>query len=155
MGGDGRAGGIVIFHRWTRRDTITTLLYVSLGLMVGRGVGLLAQPKIPNDRPYHLVTVVELALGKVRQTHIHVEAWVTYTLTEEDGDEHIRGCDSKDVKDMDRTRCAVFECIPELPCTKPPIGSHISVDGIARFDKENGHRWSEVHPVEHLTILKP
>src|SRR5207247_1927153 len=105
------------------------------------------------SRPYHPVSLRDLALGKVRQTHVHVEAWCTYTLKEEDGDEHIRGCDAPDVVGMQRDRCAVFECIPEIPCIIPPIGSHFAADCITRFDKENGHRWQECHPVEKLTLL--
>lgn len=106
------------------------------------------------SRPYHVVALADLALGKVRQTHVQVEGFVTYTTVEADGDLHIRLCDSAEVKGMARDRCIVAECIPELPCEKPPLGARVAVEGVSRFDKENGHKWSEVHPVEKLTVLQ-
>ena len=114
-----------------------------------------AQGAEESGRPYHVVKLVDLALGKVRQTHVHVEGFVTYIKKEADGDLHIRVCDDPKVPDMQRARCVVCECVPELPCTKPSIGAHVAVEGISRFDKENGHRWNEVHVVEKLTVLNP
>jgi hypothetical protein len=93
-------------------------------------------------------------------THVEVKGFVTYTVKEADGDTHIRLCDSANIKTMDRKRCVVAECIPLLPCTKPPLGAHVQVDGISRFDAEGAcaagaeHCWWEVHPVENLTVLK-
>lgn len=107
----------------------------------------------PASRPYHPVALRDLALGKVRQTHVHVEGWVTYVVTEEDGDLHVRLCDSPKVEGMQRDRCVVVECIPELPCVRPRVGAHVAVEGISRCDKENGHRWNEVHPCEKMTVL--
>lgn len=107
------------------------------------------------SRVYHPVALRDLALGKVRQMHVQVEGFVTYIKTEEDGDLHVRLCDSADVQDMQRDRCVVVECIPELPCARPKIGAHLAVEGISRFDKENGHRWNEVHPCEKMTVLAP
>jgi hypothetical protein len=109
---------------------------------------------VEEARAYHVVNLVDLALQKVRQTHVHVEGFVTYVAHEADGDTHIRLCDSKDVPDMERGRCIVVECIPELPCERPPIGSKVAVEGVARYDKENGHKWSEVHPCEKLTVIQ-
>jgi len=105
-------------------------------------------------RPYHQVPLDDLALGKVRQTHVEVRGFVTYELREEDGDLHIRICDSLAYLGMDRSHCIVAECIPELPCEKPPAASRVIVQGISRFDHENGHKWYEVHPVEKLTIVQ-
>ena len=106
------------------------------------------------SRPYHPVALVDLALGKVRQTHVQTEGYVTYIAHEADGDLHIRICDSPEVKEMTRTRCIVAECIPALPCAQPKIGAHVHVQGISRFDKENGHRWNELHPLETIKEIQ-
>lgn len=98
-------------------------------------------------RSYHEVTIAALAAGHVRHTHVVVEGYVSYVRFEEDGDLHIRLCDAPDVKGMNRHRCVIAECIPELPCPPPDIGSKVAVAGIGRFDRENGHKWGEIHPV--------
>lgn len=79
-------------------------------------------------------------------THIAVTGYVTYTALEDDGDLHIRLCDSPSVVGMDKTRCIIAECIPALPCTRPAKGNKIVVRGISRRDPEHG--WNETHPVE-------
>lgn len=103
---------------------------------------------IPAERVYHQVTVASLAGGKVRQTHVEVEGFVTYVRTEPDGDLHIRLCDSPKVQGMNREHCIVAECIPALPCPAPSVGQKVAVHGISRWDRENGHNWAEVHPIE-------
>jgi len=125
----------------------------------------LAFAKKPS-RKYWPHTIAELAAEDPHawhkmHTHVHVEGFVTYTVTEADGDTHIRLCDSPTVLVMDRWRCIVAECIPALPCAKPKVGQRAAVEGISRFDAEGGcvpraqHCWWEVHPVEKLTILGP
>lgn len=86
------------------------------------------------------------------RTHLSVTGFLTYRKLEEDGDTHLRICETK-VEGMDRRWCIVAECIPSLPCKVPVLGSRIRVEGVSRFDAENGHRWFEIHPVEHLEVL--
>lgn len=125
----------------------------ALGLIMLLWVPLVLFAAEEPGRPYHVVALKDLALGKVRQTHVHVEGWVTYVKKEADGDLHIRVCEDPKIPDMQRADCVVCECIPELPCEKPAIGSKVSVEGISRFDKENGHKWWEVHPIEKLEVM--
>lgn len=123
---------------------------MSLRPLVALGLLLTASGAIAQDAPdrqYHQVELRALAAGKVRRTHVLVEGYVAFVKIEEDGDRHIRLCDSASVTTMDRKRCVVLECIPELPCPAPKVGDHIAVAGISRFDPENGHRWYELHPV--------
>lgn len=138
---------------------IWTVNFLLLMLM-----GLVAVPK-KISRKYWPHTIAEItadnpaAWSKIH-THMHAEGYVTYTTIENDGDIHIRVCDSAGVATMDRKRCIVAECIPSLPCAKPKLGTHVAVEGIYRFDAEGGcspgaqHCWHEVHPVEKLTVLK-
>lgn len=109
-------------------------------------------------RTYWPVTIPVLAANdpahwKGVRTHVQVEGWVAYVKKEDDGDMHIRLCDSASVKGTDRARCVVAECVPLLPCKAPGIGDKVRVKGIYRFDAESGHRWAEVHPVELLEVI--
>jgi hypothetical protein len=99
---------------------------------------------------WHVLTVADLARagpGARVQTHVEVAGWVTYVRREDDGDLHIRVCDSPQVEVMDRKHCVVAECIPALPCEAPMIGHRYILRGISRYDSENGHKWREIHPV--------
>ena len=82
-----------------------------------------------------------LAGEMVLHTHVQVTGRVALVRHELDGDLHI--------KLVGATRFIVAECIPQLPCTPPVVGTKITVFGISRYDSE--HRWWEVHPVEHIT----
>jgi hypothetical protein len=46
----------------------------------------------------------------------------------------------------------VCEIIPTLkpatPFARPAIGQRVTVRGIHRTDREPGHAWEEIHPVE-------
>jgi hypothetical protein len=46
----------------------------------------------------------------------------------------------------------VVEIIPAIPLSPPRKGSIVRVRGISRFDKDHG--WPEVHPAEHIWIVK-
>jgi hypothetical protein len=110
---------------------------------------------------FHPVTIRSMAKDnpaewKAVHTHVEVEGWVTYKAREDDGDIHIRLCDSPTLKGMDRKHCIVLEVIPALPLPAPRIGEHIRARGIARFDAEMpGHHWFEVHPVLWMESVTP
>lgn len=108
---------------------------------------------------FHPLAIGELATedaGRWRRmrTHVEVAGFVTYARREEDGDLHLRLCDSPRVWGMNRARCIVAECIPALPCRAPRPGSRVRVRGISRYDAERGHRWWEVHPVLSLEAVR-
>lgn len=99
---------------------------------------------------WHALTISQMtaenpARWRAMATHVRVRGYPTYCRTEDDGDRHIRLCDSPDVEGMDRAHCIVLECIPQLPCACPRLGVPLEVDGISRYDGE--HRWWEIHPV--------
>lgn len=98
---------------------------------------------------WHLLTVAQLVAG-TPHTHVEVGGWVTYVADEDDGDLHIRACDSPKVEGMERKHCFVAECIPALPCHRPKIGEFVVFRGISRPDTERGHNWQEIHPVLEL-----
>lgn len=98
---------------------------------------------------WHVLSVAQLAAG-TPHTHVEVGGFVTYVRREEDGDLHIRLCDSPRLERMDRRRCVVAECIPALPCEPPMVGDRIRIRGISRWDAERAHGWREVHPVLEL-----
>ena len=106
---------------------------------------------------WHVITVGHLAQAQPNHwssemaTHLELTGYVTYEKHEDDGDLHLRICDSADVVGMDRQHCIVAECIPALPCKRPPLGKPVRVRGISRFDDEAGHGWWELHPVLSLT----
>ena len=103
------------------------------------------------SRLYWPVDLVQFAQFGSVHTHIQVEGYVTYTASEDDGDLHIRLCNAPDVVGMNTSRCIVVECIPKLPCSKPPLRSKVRVQGISRRDPE--HKWWEVHPLESIASL--
>ncbi|MBZ5702115.1 MAG: hypothetical protein LAN84_09730 [Acidobacteriia bacterium] len=111
-------------------------------------------------RVYHPVTIAQMAADNPAKwahvhTHVEITGWATFVKLEADSDIHIRICDSAAIKTMDRTRCVVAECIPEIPCAAPRVGQRVKVRGIYRFDAENRmHNWAEIHPVEKLEVLK-
>jgi hypothetical protein len=115
-----------------------------------------APAKVPTFHPMSIVQLTSNAPGAWRnaRTHAELEGYVTYKKREDDGDLHIRACDSPKITTMDRHRCVVFECIPALPCTEPPLGALIRADVITRYDGEHGHGWWEGHPVLSLTVIK-
>ncbi len=115
-------------------------------------------------RVYHPISLTQMAAESPTKwaklhTHVRVQGWVTYKKREDDGDLHVRLCDSAAVKGMDRKHCIVAEFIPSLPVEGSRairIGRQIVVYGIYRYDAERAHGWAEVHPVESLeTISQP
>lgn len=107
-----------------------------------------------SQRTYHPIPLAMMASQdpahwKGMRTHVRVKGFITYIKKEEDGDLHIRLCDSAAVKIMDRAHCIVLECTPSLPCKKPRLGDAEGW-GISRFDGENGHKWWEIHPLEGI-----
>lgn len=86
---------------------------------------------------WHKVAIEDMP--KTTHTHVEVSGRVDYVKPQPDGDLHIRLCD--------RLNCIVAECIPQIPCKRPHIGSNITVRGISRYDKESNHDWYEIHPV--------
>ena len=98
------------------------------------------------SRYYWPIDLAKYAQTGSPHTHVEITGYVTYTAAEDDGDLHIRLCDSPSVVGMDKAHCVICECIPLLPCAKPALKSHITVQGITRFDPEHG--WRELHPVE-------
>ena len=88
-------------------------------------------------RLYHPVTIEQLAAGMVPWPYAQLVGRVRMVRTEQDGDLHITL--------TGRTAVAILECIPELPCRKPPLGARIRAWGIPREDKEHG--WWELHPL--------
>lgn len=97
-------------------------------------------------RYYWPVSVLVLASGSFKHTHVQVTGIVSYTVaTESDGDTHIKLVSIY----PDSTHAFIIaECIPKLPCRHPKTGDTITVRGISRYDPE--HHWYEVHPVEEL-----
>lgn len=106
-------------------------------------------------RLYHPVDIQALTAegSQPRRTHVEVSGFLTMAKKEGDGDWHLRICDSPRVEGMDRKHCIVAEIIPAMPCRLPRIGNHVRIRGISRFDGENGHGWSEIHPIESLEII--
>lgn len=108
---------------------------------------------------FHPISIVAMAAEtpghwRKMRTHIEVEGWVTYTVTEDDGDRHIRICDDPKAQGMDHRRCVVAEILPAIPLPFPRVGDHIRVHGVSRYDAElPGHNWWEVHPVLNLEVL--
>lgn len=98
------------------------------------------------SRTYWPVDLATYAQKGAVHTHIELTGYVTYTAFEDDGDLHIRLCDSPTVVGMDKAHCVIAECIPLLPCTRPTKGRQITVRGISRHDPE--HNWQECHPLE-------
>lgn len=94
------------------------------------------------QRTYWPVNLGDYAKNGTAHTHISVTGRVGLVKRESDGDLHIKLVDPKTL------RFIVAECIPIRPCTKPAVGSTITVQGISRFDGE--HKWWEVHPVEAI-----
>lgn len=103
-----------------------------------------ARPTPALTRPYHPATVAQLASGAFPYTHASVTGRVVYTRLEDDGDLHVRVVDTAAAADT--TIAIIGECIPELPCRRPPVGAIVTWHGITRRDPE--HRWMELHPIE-------
>lgn len=103
---------------------------------------------VTTTRTYWPIDPATYAVSGSKHSHITVTGFVTYVSKETDGDIHIRICDSALVLGMDTKHCIIAECIPELPCAHPAIGSSITVSGISRQDPE--HDWYEIHPVESI-----
>jgi len=105
---------------------------------------------------WHVLAVAQMATADpahwpgAMATHVEVVGFVTYVKREEDGDLHVRLCDSPKVEGMNRKRCVVAECIPALPCERPKIGARVTVRGVTRYDAEAGHGWWEIHPVLYI-----
>lgn len=93
------------------------------------------------SRRYWITPLDSVALGRSKHTHIEVTGDVQYVAWQDDGDLHIR-LGSPSLSGL----TIVVECIPKLPCSRPKIGSRITVQGISRADPE--HHWWEIHPVE-------
>lgn len=91
-------------------------------------------------RYYWPTSVHTLASGQAKHTHAAVHGRVLRSYLEADGDRHIW------VRDSVLPDSVVFECIPLLPCTAPPVGAMVTGFGITRRDPE--HLWYELHPVE-------
>ena len=103
-------------------------------------------------RTFHPVSISDLAAGDPRHfakahTHVQVSGWVTYRKKEDDGDWHLRICDTPQIRCMDRKHCIVAEIIPELPLTPPKRGEKVTLWGIYRYDGERNHNFVEIHPV--------
>lgn len=119
---------------------IVLLLPVSilaLGLVgVALGIGM---PRA-STRTYWPTSVHTLATGQAKHTHAAVRGRVIRAYLEDDGDRHIW------IRDSILPDSVVFECVPLLPCTVPPIGALVTGLGITRRDPEHG--WYELHPLE-------
>lgn len=84
------------------------------------------------------------------QSHASVSGFVTNIAKAEDGDVNVRICENPKVDGMDRNRCIMAKCIPEIPCDLPAVGKPITVKGITRYDAKAGAHWWEIHPVEQI-----
>jgi len=123
-------------------------------------------PKTPQQagRLYHAVGIADVVREspknwkwKALHTHVAVSGFLTYVKREEDGDLHLRICDSPGVRTMDRRHCIVAEIIPSMTDVAHQaehlvLGQPVTVRGIYRFDAERDHSWGEVHPVEQIEI---
>lgn len=104
---------------------------------------------LAQGRAYHPVTLANMAQGKTRWTHVMMTATVMYVkLQKEDGDLHIRLSNGKKNGPI-----VVAECVPEIPCKNPGLGTRITVYGISR--KDPLHLWWEIHPVFRLDVAMP
>lgn len=101
---------------------------------------------------WHVVAIADMPKNK--HTHVEVTGYVTRVRLEQDGDLHVRICDSPKVKGMDRKHCVVGELIESNPVKLPGFpyntGDLIQMRGISRFDYEGNHNWWEVHPVVEM-----
>lgn len=107
-------------------------------------------------RPYSELLISELngedpsRWTERMQSHASVSGFVTNIAKGEDGDVNVRICENPKVDGMDRNRCVVAKCIPEIPCDLPAVGKPITVKGITRYDAKAGAHWWEIHPVEQI-----
>lgn len=92
------------------------------------------------QRTYWPVPLATLSHGTLH-THVETRGQVAYVRSEGDGDTHI-----KIVDPLNPSIFIIAECIPQLPCIKPRVGSAVVIRGISRHDPEHG--WWEIHPVE-------
>ncbi len=85
------------------------------------------------------------------EPHIVTEGYVSEVrLNGEDGDRMF-----KLVEDLHRPGPFVIcELIDPLDLPAPPVGSHVRVYGVSRYDNQSDHEWHEVHPVLNIEILK-
>lgn len=122
----------------TARQMNTVIVVAAAALVLLAATALVAAP----SRPYHRVTVAQLASSK--WSHVQVEGLVTYVRTQADGDVHVTIEDAGAI--------AVVEIIPAIPLPAPRKGQRIRVFGISRIDRD--HAWPEVHPAERLEVLR-
>lgn len=81
-----------------------------------------------------------------KEPHMAITGTVKEVLSESDGDHHFWLI--PDGTSKDQLAC---EITPQNPLTPPPVGAHILVCGIYRYDLQHG--WSEVHPVDHYEVI--
>lgn len=107
---------------------------------------------------YEVLTITQFDAKPVtaEPTRVQITGWVTYKHHENDGDWHLRLCESKETKGMNVRTCVVAEIMPDLPvkgcdlrhCSGVKVGEQLTLRGISRYDGE--HKWREVHPVEAI-----
>ena len=83
-------------------------------------------------------------------TRAAVSGFVTQVTKADDGDTDILICENPKIDGMDRARCIVAKCIPQLPCDVPRVGKPITVKGITQYDARVGTHWWQIHPVEEI-----
>jgi hypothetical protein len=108
-------------------------------------------------RPYHKVASIE-ALAVTSWTHVVIEAEILAVEREADGDQHWRIIDPGALlalampKGPRAVPWAVAEVVPWRPVATVARGDVVRIYGISRIDKRHG--WAEIHPVEHVEIVR-
>ena len=100
---------------------------------------LFAQPPAVPGRPYHKVTLEQMAT--TQWTHVETCGPIVYRRKMRDGDWHLT---------LDNgTAKVVVEVIPAIPLVIPRKGALVRVQGISRLDRGHGN-WAEIHPAEAI-----
>jgi anti-sigma factor RsiW len=97
---------------------------------------------------FHAVSISDI--GRNTEPHVVAEGYVSdVRLDREDGDLVF-----KLVDDVRRPQpFIVCEIINPIKIDPPPVGSHVRVYGVSRYDGKADHQWYEVHPVLDIRVV--
>ena len=98
---------------------------------------------------FHSVSISDI--GSSTEPHVVAEGYVSdVRIDSEDGDLVFKLVD--DVKRPGPF--IVCEIISPIKVAAPPVGSHVRVYGVSRYDSKADHQWYEVHPVLDIEVVR-